>query len=98
MTNPMAAPAGEYIAVEYLESVYAQSDAVEQIWVYGNSYESQLVAVVVPQRHWLKQQAGGGGGGGSKEELAAAAQKDEVRLGVHAWVGGWVGGRVGVGC
>jgi long-chain acyl-CoA synthetase len=39
---------GEYIAAERLENTYSTAQIVEQIWVYGNSYESQLVAVVVP--------------------------------------------------
>ncbi|ERN17645.1 long chain acyl-CoA synthetase 2 [Amborella trichopoda] len=39
---------GEYIAVENLESVYSRSSLVASIWVYGNSFESFLVAVVVP--------------------------------------------------
>lgn len=41
--------AGEYIAVERLENVYKSSPCVEQIFIYGNSYESCLVAVVVPK-------------------------------------------------
>jgi long-chain acyl-CoA synthetase len=41
--------AGEYIAVERLENVYKGSPSVEQIFIYGNSYESCLVAVVVPK-------------------------------------------------
>ena len=36
------------------------ADIVEQIWVYGNSYESFLVAVVVPNKRellgWAKEQ------------------------------------------
>lgn len=40
--------AGEYIAVEKVEAVFKKNSNVEQIWVYGNSYESVLVAVVVP--------------------------------------------------
>jgi len=39
---------GEYIAVEKVEAVYAKDALVEQVWVYGNSFESQLLAVVVP--------------------------------------------------
>ncbi len=38
-------PAGEYIAVEKIEAVYKKNPLVEQIWVYGNSFESVLVAV-----------------------------------------------------
>ena len=40
--------AGEYIAVEKVEAVFKKNSNLEQIWVYGNSYESVLVAVVVP--------------------------------------------------
>lgn len=41
-------PAGEYVAAEKIEAAYKKSRLVEQIWVYGNSLESTLVAVVVP--------------------------------------------------
>ncbi len=34
--------------MEKVEAVLKKNSYVEQIWVYGNSYESQLVAVVVP--------------------------------------------------
>ena len=40
--------AGEYVAVERLEETYKGASLVEMVWVYGNSYESTLVAVVVP--------------------------------------------------
>ena len=39
---------GEYIAVEYVEGKLSRNENVEQIWVYGNSLESAIVAVVVP--------------------------------------------------
>ncbi|KAL6783917.1 LCS1 [Auxenochlorella protothecoides x Auxenochlorella symbiontica] len=49
---------GEYIAVEHLENVYNRSDALEQIWVHGESTESQLIAVVIPAKDWLKENGG----------------------------------------
>jgi len=39
---------GEYIAAEKIEAAYKKNEMVEQIWVYGNSFESTLVAIVVP--------------------------------------------------
>jgi long-chain acyl-CoA synthetase len=48
---------GEYVAVENLESIYGQCDAVDQIWVYGNSFESTLVAVCVPNQPALEEWA-----------------------------------------
>ena len=39
---------GEYIAPEKLENVYCQSPWVSQIYVHGDSLQSYLVAVVVP--------------------------------------------------
>ncbi|PNW73635.1 hypothetical protein CHLRE_13g566650v5 [Chlamydomonas reinhardtii] len=51
---------GEYVAVEALESTYKKTSVVEQVWVYGNSFESCLVAVVVPAKDvitaWAKEQ------------------------------------------
>ncbi|CAM6085910.1 unnamed protein product [Calypogeia fissa] len=39
---------GEYVAVEKLENIYSLTTIVDTIWVYGNSFESSLVAIVVP--------------------------------------------------
>jgi len=39
---------GEYIAAEKLENDYAKADGIGQIWIYGNSYKSFIVAVIVP--------------------------------------------------
>ncbi|CAK8570867.1 unnamed protein product [Lathyrus sativus] len=48
---------GEYIAVENIESKYLQCPLITSIWVYGNSFESFLVAVVVPERKALEDWA-----------------------------------------
>lgn len=41
--------------MEKVEAVFKKNSNVEQIWVYGNSFESQLVAVVVPNEvHTLR--------------------------------------------
>ncbi|KAG4191984.1 hypothetical protein ERO13_A07G129500v2 [Gossypium hirsutum] len=38
---------GEYVALEYLENVYGVTPIIDDVWVYGNSFKSMLVAVVV---------------------------------------------------
>jgi long-chain acyl-CoA synthetase len=48
---------GEYIAVEKLEATFKKAAMVEQVWVYGNSFKSSLVAVVVPLPAALKSWA-----------------------------------------
>ena len=50
---------GEYVAVGVLGTVYeAGSALIHQIYVYGNSQRSYLVAVVVPELTLLKEQLG----------------------------------------
>ncbi|XAR59509.1 Long-chain-fatty-acid--CoA ligase [Bertholletia excelsa] len=48
---------GEYIAVENIENIYSRCPLVTSIWVYGNSFESFLVAIVVPDRKALEDWA-----------------------------------------
>lgn len=41
---------GEYIAPEKIENLYVRSKYVAQVFVYGNSYKSTLVAIIVPEQ------------------------------------------------
>ena len=42
---------GEYVAPEKLENAFVDSHFVEQIFVYGDSYQNYLVAIIVPNRN-----------------------------------------------
>lgn len=75
---------GEYIAVEKLEAIYKKSPSVEQVWVYGNSFKSTLVAVLVPKADAITAWGKAQGKSGSVAELCKdpAAQQwilDELR-------------------
>merc|ERR1712065_74946 len=51
---------GEYVAAEELEGIFKKIPYVGQIWIYGNSFHTTLVAVIVPDPEtimpWCKQQ------------------------------------------
>ena len=49
--------AGEYVAAEKLESLFRTCKLIDAIWVYGNSYETCLVAVVKPEKAALQEWA-----------------------------------------
>ncbi|MED6261427.1 Long-chain-fatty-acid--CoA ligase 5 [Ataeniobius toweri] len=60
---------GEYIAPEKIENVYVRSGPVAQVFVHGDSLQSCLVAVVVPEADILQGFAKSLGIQGSIEEL-----------------------------
>ncbi|KAJ0050149.1 hypothetical protein NL108_013167 [Boleophthalmus pectinirostris] len=79
---------GEYIAPEKIENIYVRSDALAQVFVHGDSLQSCLVAVVVPDpdflRNWTKRTLGLEGTYldlCSKKEVKAAILEDMLRLG-----------------
>jgi hypothetical protein len=72
--------AGEYIAVEKVEAAYKKNPVLEQFWVYGNSFESFLVAVAVPNAENLAALAKHHGITGTFEELAANPEVTKLLL------------------
>ncbi|XP_031438471.1 long-chain-fatty-acid--CoA ligase 5 [Clupea harengus] len=81
---------GEYIAPERIENVYVRSSPVAQVFVHGDSLQSFLVAVVVPDPEVLPGFAEKLGVSGSLEELCKkqevkkAILSDLLRLGKEA--------------
>ncbi|CAI7794087.1 unnamed protein product [Closterium sp. NIES-53] len=66
---------GEYVAAEKLEVLYAGAAVVAQIFVYGDSFKSSLVAVVVPEKDVLSDWATSSGAL-SADEAATASLAD----------------------
>ncbi|XP_069755990.1 long-chain-fatty-acid--CoA ligase 5 [Narcine bancroftii] len=81
---------GEYIAPEKIENVYIQSGMVAQVFVTGDSLQSYLVGIVVPDSEVLPKFAASKGFKGSYEELCQipeikkAILEDMVNLGTKA--------------
>eukprot|EP01006_Ploeotia_vitrea_P010984 TRINITY_DN29173_c0_g1_i1.p1 TRINITY_DN29173_c0_g1~~TRINITY_DN29173_c0_g1_i1.p1 ORF type:complete len:732 (-),score=118.86 TRINITY_DN29173_c0_g1_i1:1944-4106(-) len=72
---------GEYIAPEKIENVYSNSEFVAQSFVYGDSFQAQLVAIIVPDEGallaWAKKN-------NIEGDLAALCKNDEVKKMIHA--------------
>ena len=48
---------GEYVSLEKVEGAYKEDTSIEQVWVYGDSFQSHLVAVVVPSERFVEKWA-----------------------------------------
>ncbi|XP_076008078.1 long-chain-fatty-acid--CoA ligase 5 [Genypterus blacodes] len=81
---------GEYIAPEKIENVYGRSGPVSQVFVHGDSLQSCLLAIVVPDPDELPKLAKTLGCQGSIEELCKnteikkAILSDMTKLGKEA--------------
>uniref|UniRef100_A0AAQ4PAJ5 Arachidonate--CoA ligase n=1 Tax=Gasterosteus aculeatus aculeatus TaxID=481459 RepID=A0AAQ4PAJ5_GASAC len=81
---------GEYIAPEKIENVYVRSGPVAQVFVHGDSLQSCLIAIVVPDPEVLPGLAKNIGCQGSIEELCKngeikkAILSDMTKLGKEA--------------
>ncbi|KAF2313448.1 hypothetical protein GH714_011056 [Hevea brasiliensis] len=72
---------GEYVAVENLENIYGLASGIDSIWVYGNSFESFLVAVVNPNKQALENWAQENGMGGDFKSHCENLKAKEFILG-----------------
>ncbi|CAD8168829.1 unnamed protein product [Paramecium octaurelia] len=48
---------GEYIAPEKIEAIYNRVQGVAESFIYGDSLQSQIVAIIVPQKDFVEKQA-----------------------------------------
>ena len=46
---------GEYVAPEKIEDVYARSPFISQLFVYGDSFENFLIAIVLLDEDYVKK-------------------------------------------
>lgn len=99
---------GEYVAAEKIENVILGSPFVAQMFVYGDSLQSCLVGIAVPDEEYLARWAKDHGIAGSFADLCAnetvhkAIMADIQRVSTDAKVGRrvvcvWGGGRGGGG-
>ncbi|GFZ16399.1 AMP-dependent synthetase and ligase family protein [Actinidia rufa] len=72
---------GEYVAVENLENVYGLVPDIDSIWIYGNSFESFLIAVVNPNKQALERWAEENSIPGDFNSLCENAKAKEYLLG-----------------
>nr|QAA78760.1 long-chain Acyl-CoA synthetase 4 [Camellia oleifera] len=72
---------GEYVAVENLENVYGNVPDIDSLWIYGNSFESFLVAVVNPNKQALELWAEANGVLGDFDSLCENPKAKEYILG-----------------
>ena len=69
---------GEYVALELVENKLKMNPFLDQFWVFGNSMESTVIAVVVPDEEAVMQWAKDKQKTGSFEELCKDPELAEL--------------------
>jgi len=78
---------GEYVAVENLENVYGLVSVIDSIWIYGNSFESFLIAVANPNKQAIEHWAAENGISGDFNSLCENQKVKEFLMGELSKVG-----------
>ncbi|CAA2996828.1 long chain acyl- synthetase 4-like [Olea europaea subsp. europaea] len=78
---------GEYVAVENLENIYGLVPDIDSIWIYGNSFESFLVAVINPNKQAVERWAEQNGISGDFNSLCQNPKVKEYILGELSKIG-----------
>lgn len=65
---------GEYIAAEKLENIFTQIETVKQIFIYGDSLQHFLVAIIVPDKDEVMKWAKANGVEGGFEAVIATEE------------------------
>ena len=76
---------GEYVAAEKIENVYAHSTFIGQSFVYGDSYQSCLVAIVVPDEEPVRKWAEDSGNDSmAKADMTTLCGSEQLRTDIMA--------------
>ncbi|KAL5727038.1 long-chain-fatty-acid--CoA ligase [Ranunculus cassubicifolius] len=78
---------GEYVAVENLENIYGLVSSIDSIWVYGNSFESFLIAIINPNKQALERWGKENGIDGDFSFLCANPKAKEFFIGELSKIG-----------
>ena len=71
---------GEYVAPEKIENILVTNKWSLQVFVYGDSYQTYLIAIVVPKKEVVMEWAKEKGLTGTYEEVCANKQLNETML------------------
>lgn len=76
---------GEFVAISHLEAVFSSSPLIWQIFVYGNSERSFLLAVIVPTPEALEQVTSDSGTGRLRASISESLQKIAKDAGLNGY-------------